>query len=81
MPGGESQAPGSALSPAPRCCRAGSDPTDPRMKQADIYSILNPNLSLQPPSGKEDTPAKAAALPCPEPAAACSLFGVAQGKL
>lgn len=45
-----------------------SDPTDPaapRTKQAEIYSILNPNLSLQPPSGKDSTPGNAAAPPCP----------------
>lgn len=44
---------------------AGVIPAAPRMKQADIYSILNPNLSLQPPSGKDSTPGNAAAPPCP----------------
>lgn len=54
--------------PSPRVLWGWSDPTDPAapgMKQADIHSILIPNLTLQPPSGKDNTPGNAAAPPCP----------------
>lgn len=57
--------------PTQRWCGAGSDPTDPaspRMKQADIYSILKQRHQiwrLQPPSGKDDAPGNAAVLHCP----------------